>query len=261
MPVDSMQLAALTAVSPDGKHLYAAETETNSVSVHALPSGGTPCFIDRRTHGERRLRFQDPQNHVTDVPSVLMETIPAQNNTCIFANSSNIANQLQNLTIGVFGVQFVNGSWVNCSSDSFSSRPNDPLIDRFNTTFVCGLEQFHSHDGQDTFVAVASGCESLTSLSDIFSPTARCHPEVLSPDCGYDCCTAIEVNTVGLWDFTEHSVSGARRSRLNTFQGPHSIRCHQTNCSYARPRFRQGCGELHDTWYCCTYSWIRRIKS
>ena len=55
----------LTALSPDGRHLYAAEFETDSVVSFALAQpaigGGSTVqggnFLDRRANGELRVRF------------------------------------------------------------------------------------------------------------------------------------------------------------------------------------------------------------
>jgi len=253
-PVDSLQLAVDTAVSPDGKHLYAVEAETNSVSLYLLSADGPPCFIDRRSHGERRLRFQRPVNAVETTVTVPTTTAQVTNASCLFSdvlsNISNLTNSSHhqvpwNVTVGPFGVRFVNGSWFNCTNASHSLHA--PAI-QLKTTFACGIEAFQSHSGLDTFVAVASGCQSLADLSSKHRPPKPCASEMLTAECGYDCCMSIESSTVGLWDFTEHSISGKSR-RLNTFQGQHTFKCYETNCSYSRPRNGHPCSEVHDTWY------------
>ena len=78
-----LQLAVDTAVSPDGKHLYAVEAESNSVSLYLLSADGPPCFIDRRSHGERRLRFQRPVNAVETAGTVPTTTAQVTNASCI----------------------------------------------------------------------------------------------------------------------------------------------------------------------------------
>ena len=257
-PVDSLQLAVDTAISPDGKHLYAVEAETNSVSIHSLSPDGPPCFVDRRSHGERRLRFERPVNAVytADLGPTQLADHPT-NSTCIFADVSNMTNTSnttntshdpmpRDVSIGRLGVRLVNGAWINCTNNSDALVAPEPL----KTTFACGIEVFESHSGSDTYVAVASGCQSLTDLSSGHKPSRPCKPDILTPGCGYDCCMSIESSTVGLWDFTENSISGARH-RLNAFQGQHTITCYGTNCSYSRPRTGYPCSESHDTWYAC----------
>jgi hypothetical protein len=252
-PVDSLQLAVDTAISPDGKHLYAVEAETNSVTIHSLLPDGPPCFVDRRSHGERRLRFERPVNAVdTGGPGPTQARLA--NSTCIFADVSNLTNTsniinashdpvLGDVTIGRLGMRLVNGKWINCTNTSDVLVAPEPL----KTTFACGIEVFESHSGLDTYVAVASGCQSLTDLSASHKPSRPCKPDILTPGCGHDCCMSIESSTVGFWDFTENSISGARH-RLNAFQGQHTITCYGTNCSYSRLRTGYPCSESYDTW-------------
>lgn len=282
-----MQLAVDTAISPDGRYMYATETETDSVSVHLLTADGALRFADRRTNGERRLRFLLPQDATAwpAPPAVeaAQNTTNTTSNKCIFKISNSTHQEstalLQNVTVGLFGVKLINGSWVNCSDTSHDAQKSsgcdnvcklacagrcvaltsgsanysrcvfecggDPTL---NTTFVCGIEVFKSHAGRDTFVVVASGCESMTRLATNFLSLLPCQPATLTAECGYECCMAIENGTVGLWDFTEYSISGATR-RPNAFQEGHTIRCGLTNCSYSRLRNGDLCSEHHDTWF------------
>jgi hypothetical protein len=266
-PVDSMQLAVSIAVSPDRRHQYAAETETNSVSIHRFTPSGLLQFIDRRSHGEKRLRFLPARNAVADQPTPSVAR-GANTGGCIFPNASdpNLALSLQNVSIGHMGVRNVNGSWLNCSTvasqdicvgpcRTLSAASPDILLRcalecaaSFPTTFVCGLEAFKSLETNDTFVAVAAGCESLSDLSSNYLPTTACAPEDLTPECGRECCMAIHESTVGLWNMTEGAILQAHR-RINTFSGAHHINCSQSSCSYHRPR-RLGsiCSEQHDSW-------------
>ncbi len=78
-------------------------------------------------------------------------------------------------------------------------------IGTFSTTFVCGLEVFASHGGHETFVAVASGCQSLTELSVNFLPApSPCLSKLTA-----------EVDMSAAWQLkTQPSVCGTLQSTL-----------------------------------------------
>jgi hypothetical protein len=215
--IDSMQLAVHTASSPDGRYQYAAERETDSISVHEVTVNGILRFVDRRSHGERRLRFESP-----------MDAVHVRSDSCLTnLHASSCDGALS--------------SKVNTTEDTHVD-----LAD-YNVTFVCGIETFESHDKHETFLAVASGCESLNALTSNNLPPPICPPESLTAECGLECCSAIQDGTVGLWDFTEHATRTASR-RANPFRGRHIITCGSSNCSYSRPRNIINCREQHDTW-------------
>ena len=269
--LDSMQLAVSTAVSPDRRHQYAAETETNSISIHLFTPSGSTQFIDRRTHGEHRLRFRPPYNAVALQQRVAPPPPSSNKTACVSANTSDPEDALAllNVTAGPGGVRSVNGSWVNCSNDTadqdicmaackplaLSTASPDVLLrcalecsESLPTTFACGLEVFKSHQSNDTLIAVASGCESLSNLANNYLSPPSCPSEDMTPSCGPACCTDVHLATVGLWNFTEQAILDAPR-RINAFGGEHHVNCSKSNCSYHRPRrILRTCSEQHDTW-------------
>jgi hypothetical protein len=269
--VDSLQLAVHTALSPDGRHLYAAEAETDSISVHELRADGSSIrFVDRLTQGKGRLSFEqlpvdntsccldqyDPVSLPYDAMqnctsfNVTNETvcIPQECNSTQMAEKFNISVSLPicNLTNATHNQVQVHSCRQNVSCTANPSVFSD--IGTFATTFVCGLEVFASHGGNETFVAAASGCQSLAELSVNFLPAPSPCLSKLTAECGYECCMAVENATIGLWDFTEHSISGAKR-RPNTFRGGDVVVCSHNNCSYSRSRNLDRCSERHGTWY------------
>lgn len=266
--LDSMQLAVSTAISPDRRHQYAAEPETNSISIHVFTSIGSIQFIDRLAHGENRLRFRPPYNavaHLRSTPS----SMGTNHTDCIVPNASDPDDVLllSNVTAGPSGVRGVNGSWVNCSNDTMAENiclgackamgtaTPDVLLrcalecaESLPTTFVCGLEVFNSTRNNDTLIAVAAGCESLSDLARGYESSPSCSPADLTPECGPACCASINHATVGLWNFTEQAILNAPR-RINAFSGEHYLNCSESSCTYHRPRrFISACSERHDTW-------------
>ena len=70
-----MEQMVSLALSPDGRRVFTAERETDSVALFSVEGTGSPSLLDRRGSGSHRLRFDPPVQAVLGVETAMPEAI------------------------------------------------------------------------------------------------------------------------------------------------------------------------------------------